>query len=615
MTGQQQITNRRPQPGPRSSDVARNRSQLRSPVVAAALSFLLPGLGQAAAGAPRRGAIVAIPALCFLAALGLILIFARSSLFGLALNQGELTSLLLVDVVALVYHLWAVVDSYLLAAPARPDRRRAGVSAGKWVAVLGVGLILSGTLAIHAAVAEVDMSWQHALYCLTATTPCWATDISGSQGSIATDDPGQGDLSGITDTSSPAPSGSVPSSAPLTTFSLSSLSSFTTSTGPWSWNPNGQFNVLLAGIGVQNNPSQLGPDTIMVLHVDRASGRATLISVGRNNYCVPLPEEAAKHFATSANGCPPYTWPQMINGLPNEVLGHCNYFPVPAYQATCGQPGDPNRYIRAYKVFEETIGGLLGLTIDGSMWINPIGLTTLINDLGGIDINVPTTVYDKPCGPAGSWQHAYYNCAYAHNGYSVPTGAAGVQRMIADAAKSGGKQSMSWHQGQDVAFVIKKGQQHMDGDWALAYARTRVFTNGGDFNRAGRQQLVLKALRADVDPCKYASPEGVASLLSTLQDIPYAFNSDMPITNPQNLQQWASLAKNVLGGNVSSLVLDPTVTGQPSVNAGGIWYPAVDATSWTKIKSLVTHSLDKAAVATASSADGSGGGAGGGSGC
>jgi anionic cell wall polymer biosynthesis LytR-Cps2A-Psr (LCP) family protein len=267
-------------------------------------------------------------------------------------------------------------------------------------------------------------------------------------------------------------------------------------------------------------------------------------------------------------------------------------------------------------VFEETIGGLLGLTIDGSMWINPIGLTTLINDLGGIDINVPTTVYDKPCGPAGSWQHAYYNCASAHNGYSVPTGAAGVQRMIDDAAKSSGMQSMSWHQGQDVAFVIKKGQQHMDGDWALAYARTRVFTNGGDFNRAGRQQLVLKALRADVDPCKYASPEGVASLLSTLQDIPYAFNSDMPITSPQNLQQWASLAKNVLGGNVNSLVLDPTTTSQPSVKAGGTWYPAVDATSWTKIKSLVTHSLDKAAAPTASSGDGSGdGSAGGGSGC
>ena len=236
------------------------------------------------------------------------------------------------------------------------------------------------------------------------------------------------------------------------------------------------------------------------------------------------------------------------------------------------------------------------------MWVNPVGLSRLIDDLGGIDINVPTTVYDEPCGPAGTWQNKFHYCAYAHNGYSVPTGDSGVQRMKDDAAKSGGLQSISWTQGRDIAMVIKAGQQHMDGDWALAYARTRVFTSGGDFNRAGRQQLVLKAVRTDLDPCRFASPGNILSLLSDLSDIPYAFNSDMPITNPQDLQEWASLAKNILGGNVKSLILDPTTTGQTFVGQ----YPAVDATSWTRIKSIVAHSLDNVPAATATS--GSGGG-------
>jgi anionic cell wall polymer biosynthesis LytR-Cps2A-Psr (LCP) family protein len=579
-------------------------------VVAAALSFVFPGLGQAAAGAPRRGAIVAVPVLAVLAAFALILIFDSGSVFGLALNQGWLTSLLILDLVAFIYHLWAIVDSYLLAAKAQPAKRRASVSARKWAPIFGVSVILAGAIGVHAGVAEVDMSWQHALYCVTAPTPCWVTDDVGSQSAEATGEDDEEDEPGVTDTSSPGASGSVASVAPVTTFNLTTLPSFTTTTGSWTWNPNGQFNVLLAGIGVQNNPSQLGPDTIMVLHVDRASGRAALISVGRNNYCVPLPAQAAKYFATSVNGCSPGTWPQMINALPNEVLGHCNYFPMPAYQATCGQKNDPNRYIRAYKVFEETIGDLLGLQIDGSIWINPVGLTTLIDDLGGIDINVPTTVYDKPCGPKGTWQHAFYNCAYAHDGYSVPTGKSGVQRMIADAASSGGKQSISWSSGQDVAFVIKAGHQHMDGDWALAYARTRVFTNGGDFNRAGRQQLVLKALRTDVDPCKYASPEGVTSLLSTLQDIPYAFNSDLPVTDAQDLQEWASLAKNVLAGNVKSVVLDPSSTGQHYVAAGGTSYPAVDP-AWQKtIQGIVNHSLDVPAASASPSAGASAGGGG-----
>ncbi len=593
----------------------RHRSLIGSPVVAAALSFLFPGLGQAAAGDRRRGVIVAIPVLATLAGFTAILIFDRSSLFGLALNQGWLTSLLILDLVAFIYHLWAIVDSYLLARKAQPEERRVNRSAAKWAPILGVVIIMTGAIGVHAGVAEVDMSWQHALYCVTAITPCWVTDNPVPQDSAPTDDEGGDAL--VTD--SPGASGSVESIAPVTTFNMSLLPSFATPSGPWAWNANGQFNVLLVGLGVQTDPSQLGPDTIMVLHVDRASGLAALISVGRNNYCVPLPAEAAKHFATSANGCSPGTWPHMINALPIEVLGHCNYFPIPAYVSTCGQPNDPNRYIRAYRAFEETIGNLLGLEIDGSMWINPAGLTSVINDLGGVDINVPTTVYDKPCGPAPTWEYKVGTtiavpgngyCADAHNGYSVPTGKAGVANMIKDAANSGGDQSVVWQQGQDIAFIIKANPapgptQHMDGDWALAYARTRVYTNGGDFNRAGRQQAVLRALAADVDPCKFANPEGVVSLLSALQDIPYAFNSDLPITDPQDLQAWASLAKKVLLGNVASLVLDPTSTGEPSVNVpagSNIWYPAVDPASQANIQGKVRNSLKVPAASASPSA-------------
>ena len=101
-----------------------NRSLMGSPIVAALLSLLFPGLGQAAAGDRRRGLIVAIPILAILAAFGLLLLFARDSLFGLTLNQGWLTSLLLLDLVAFIYHGWAIVDSYLLARKGQPEKRR-----------------------------------------------------------------------------------------------------------------------------------------------------------------------------------------------------------------------------------------------------------------------------------------------------------------------------------------------------------------------------------------------------------------------------------------------------------------------------------------------------------
>jgi hypothetical protein len=153
---------------------------LRTPFWAALLSFLFPGLGQASAGNRVRGAIVAIPTLAVLGVFALILVFDRSSLFGLALNQGWLTSLLILDLMLFVYHLWAVLDAYVLAGKTRSDRLQLRASPSKWATVFSVGVLLTGTVGVHAAVAEVDMSWQHALSCDTAATPCWY-DISYPQ--------------------------------------------------------------------------------------------------------------------------------------------------------------------------------------------------------------------------------------------------------------------------------------------------------------------------------------------------------------------------------------------------------------------------------------------------
>jgi hypothetical protein len=53
--------------------------------------------------------------------------------------------------------------------------------------------------------------------------------------------------------------------------------------------------------------------------------------------------------------------------------------------------------------------------------------------------------------------------------------------------------------GRDVTISISKGFHHFDGWHALAYARSRHQDN--DYNRMNRQQEVLRALRAELDPC------------------------------------------------------------------------------------------------------------------
>ena len=159
---------------------SRVRALLKTPFAAGLLSYLFPGLGQVSVGNRGRAAIVALPMVAVLGVFALILIFDRSSLFGLARNQGWLTSLLILDLMLFVYHLWAVLDAYLLAGKARRDVLGLGAFPSLWATVLGVGVLLAGTIGVHVAVAEVDMNWQHALSCNTGATPCWF-DISYPQ--------------------------------------------------------------------------------------------------------------------------------------------------------------------------------------------------------------------------------------------------------------------------------------------------------------------------------------------------------------------------------------------------------------------------------------------------
>jgi anionic cell wall polymer biosynthesis LytR-Cps2A-Psr (LCP) family protein len=584
---------------------------IRKPVVAAALSFLFPGLGQAAAGDRNRGLIVSIPIFGVIAAFLLIVIFDRGSLLGLAVNQQWLTSLLILDVVALLYHVWAIVDSYRVASKIQSKGRRRTSATTPWGAVMAIVLIVSGALAIHGAVAKVDMDWQHALYCITARTPCWLTDNPNATGTLTYADPGDnGDP--IDPNGSGSPTAST-STGPLTSFDPSGLPTFHADDAV-NWAEDGQLNVLIIGADFEANTSRSGlrPDTMIVAHVDLSSGKAALIGVPRNNVCVPLPQDVAQHYATAHNGCPASSWAGRggistgeLNWLAQEAANHPANFP--SYPQSMSQ-GD--QWYRGALATEQAVGTLLGLAIDGYVTLNLSGLSTLIDDLGGIDINVPQQVYDRPCGSSGTtwaqpgpWGKAYVCAGDVHSGYAVPGDFSNVQKMIDDAANSGGLQSISWHGSYSskddktsIAFTIKPGLQHMDGNWTLAYARTRKFAPGADFGRMKRQQLVIQAMRKTFDPCTI-----LPKVPGLIQHIGDAFNTNLPIADAP---QWAKLGQRILGGNLKMIVLDPASTGESFI-AG---YPAIDGTSWAKIKGIVAHSLDSVPAATS-------GGNGGGLGC
>ena len=273
-----------------------------------------------------------------------------------------------------------------------------------------------------------------------------------------------------------------------------------------------------------------------------------------------------------------------------------------------------------------TIGYLLGMHIDGSMWINPQGLSTLIDALPskGVDVKVTTKLYDGPCGYVGSANYQlgsrsvfsaigrHYCGDSTHNGYFVPTGLDGIQAMKDLAAGSGGGLTVIPVPGHtyDVAFVIKPGTYHMNGAWALAYARTRIYTD--DPSRSLRQQNLLTYIKNGLDPCHFTSVGNVVPLLGALQAIPQGFNSNLDLLNGQNLQAWAGLAKKLLGPKVPELVLQKGNTGQPSVQLSSntksqSWWPAWDQNSVRKAQQLVISQFTVPAAGPSSSGGTTGG--------
>jgi anionic cell wall polymer biosynthesis LytR-Cps2A-Psr (LCP) family protein len=576
----------------------------RRPNGAAFLSFLFPGLGQAALGQRARAAIIAVPALAVLAVFLLIGLMERKSLFGAALNSQWLFSLLVVDVVALIYHLWAVVDAYRLASQpvSMPGRKRAQVPRQAPVS-FGIAMLVIVTLGTHAAVASVTMDAAQGLNCLTDPTGACMfvnqpTLAPGQTLAEATDEPQivatDSGTPDSTDSSSPDATATF-SADPNETFDPASLPSFDVPPNAANWAADGQLNVLLAGVDSGGSgagrSSGLRPDTMIVLHVDLKSGRAAMIGIPRNTQCVPLPRQIATHYSKPSNGCPAYTYPYMLNWLANDAgWNHPSWFPF--YQ------GKGFEYTRAMTATQEAIETLTGLTIDGFAVINLEGLVKIIDDVGGITITVPKslTAYDGPCGPKGTWAAKYRVCNInpPHGGYAL-SGSGTAQHMKAVAAQSNGLQKITWisSNSYDIGFVISAGTQHMDGNWALAYARTRIYST--DYVRMMRQQLVLKAMRKSLNPCAL-----LPRIPTLLNDVGSAFWTNLPITDAP---KWAGLAQGILGDNVKSITLDPTTLGRNTTY--------LSTTTWAKAKYIVAHSLDTVPSAAPSAGSGGGGGGGG----
>lgn len=164
----------------------------------------------------------------------------------------------------------------------------------------------------------------------------------------------------------------------------------------------------------------------------------------------------------------------------------------------------------------ETITHNLGIKIDHYILVDFQTVTNLIDELGGVTIDVPETI-DDPLYPDMSF------------GYDP--------------------------------FYIEAGNQKLDGSTSLKYMRTRH--TGTDFDRSRRQQQVIVALRDQL------SDQGIPRLLLNLpafiQEARDGIYTDMSITGLQTL---ANTARTIESENIERGVLDYNYVTSYQTNAG-----------------------------------------------
>jgi LCP family protein required for cell wall assembly len=254
------------------------------------------------------------------------------------------------------------------------------------------------------------------------------------------------------------------------------------------WNGTDRLNVLL--IGTDSRPDA-DPNIALTDTLIVASVDPVSHSVAM--FSVPRDTiNVPLPAAWPAHGYYGGSFPAKINGLWATAQGYPRLF-----------PGDDAH--RGYTAIKGALSELLQLDVRYFVEVDFDGFRTVVDTLGGVTVDVQAPVSDD----------------------HYPT--------------DDGRGALN--------LYIPAGIQHMDGAQALAYARARNKTN--DFDRAQRQQRLIKALRDQVDLPSLLQPGRLEALVVALKQ---AIHTDVP---PELLPRLVTLAQEIDLGAARSVVFTP----------------------------------------------------------
>lgn len=309
----------------------------RQPWLAALLSFLIPGLGQAYLGKWQLAGLLAAP--IALLALGVLALWAlgMASLRNQLFSSSFLLGLFVLNAALFAWRAFAISHAGLAA-----DRRRPGAASSPSTSSVVTLLML--------LVLTVGMHGYFAMMVLTLDTTLGQV-FTAPEGHWGGEDGGAGE--------EPDPADEEP---------------------VFEWNGRERVNFLL--VGVDEAPGRDGSltDTIVVLSVDPAEYSAIMVSVPRDTGFVPLADRSLY---------PDGLYPRKINGLASEASNRPDIW-CPRMTSTTAEASARC----GISTLQDTVSLYLGVPIHYYARIDLLGFERLIDAVGGVDLCLPGRLVD-----------------------------------------------------------------------------------------------------------------------------------------------------------------------------------------------------------------------------
>jgi LCP family protein required for cell wall assembly len=459
----------------------------RSAFAAAFLSLLFPGLGHAYAGAYTRALAFAAPPLLALALTGGIILRAdKMDVVAFLISQPVLIGLLVVNVILFVYRIVAAIDAWQVARFLNAVDASGGGRLGRARLPLSP-LSIAGLLAVLLVMAGGHLVIARYDNMALGLVDCVFAEGEDPSCDLPTDSPDPG--------ASPAPGDSADASAdpgatpdPGASEDAAPTPEGTAGTGtPAPTLPpwDGKERLNVLLVGSDQRKGDSSFNTDTMIVVSIDPGTGQVAMLQVPRDMADVPVPA------NAQGVWGSVYRGKINSWFTQNRNRTDLWPGKTAQA------------RGFSSLKAILGQLYGLDIQYYVMVNFGGFVRAVDTLGGLQVNVQMPVAES----------------------TYPYGV-----------------------GVNTRIYIPAGPQHMSGNEALIYARSRH--RSSDFDRGRRQQRVLVSLRDQM-----SAQAILANLPSLVDALKGSIKTDIKTAD---LPKLLALADSVDTKNIRSYVFAPS---------------------------------------------------------